>query len=290
MNSGQTIAAVRKKIKETLHGLYEENEIRNFIDLLFLHLLNYSKIDIRLKGEEMISQHFIEMLGKNVERLKRFEPIQYILGETVFYDLNLIVTPDVLIPRPETEELVDWIIQEHKGHALRILDMGTGSGCIAIALAKKLPLAAVEACDISPMALEVARENAKRNHADVTFSMQNILKQSLRFSQDYHILVSNPPYVRESEKRQMHANVLYYEPSVALFVDDDDPLIFYRAIAAHGNKMLIQGGVVYVEINEGLPEETAGVFRKEGYSGIEMRCDINGKPRMIKAVVEHPQT
>lgn len=284
MNRNTTIVEIRENMQQSLAGLYDENEIRNFADLIFQHLLNYSKIDIRLKGNKVISQQFAVKIKEIVSRLKIFEPVQYILGETVFFDLPLLVSTDVLIPRPETEELVAWIIRENTGKALRILDIGTGSGCIALALAKKLPLAKVTGVDISEKALEIARKNALQNNAETEFCRFDILKPSPGLKDRFDIVVSNPPYVRESEKRYMQSNVLNYEPHQALFVPDDDPLLFYRAIADLGNRVLAENGCVYCEINEALPDETSGVFRSRHYPVTEIRRDINGKSRMIKAV------
>ena len=283
MNQNITVVEIRKQIKQSLAGLYDENEIRNYTDLMFQHLLNYSKIDIRLKGSEVISQHFIEKIEETLKRLRVFEPIQYILGETVFFDLPLVVSPDILIPRPETEELVDWIIRENEGKEIRILDIGTGSGCIAVALAKKLPLAKVTGVDVSKTALEIACKNAALNNTDMEFFRFDVLKQTPVLKGEFDIIVSNPPYVRESEKKLMCPNVLQYEPHQALFVPDDDPLIFYKAIADVGRKILVREGVVYCEINEALPDETMSVFQNRGYTSVEVRRDINNKPRMIKA-------
>ncbi|MBN1413613.1 MAG: peptide chain release factor N(5)-glutamine methyltransferase [Bacteroidales bacterium] len=283
MNPNLTLNEIRKQIRKTLAGSYDENEIRNFIDLIFHHLLNYSKIDIRLKGNEMISQHHAGAVEKILKRLIHFEPIQYILGETVFFDMTLLVSRDVLIPRPETEELVDWIIRENRGKPVRILDVGTGSGCIALALARNLPLATITGVDISEKALEIARKNATMNEVQVSFYPVDILNLCVGFSDNFNILVSNPPYVRESEIKYMHSNVLKYEPHEALFVSNDDPLLFYKAIADLGRNILLPGGLIYCEINEALPEETMHVFHSRDYKVVEMRCDINDKPRMIKA-------
>jgi release factor glutamine methyltransferase len=279
-----TIAETRKKIKQALSGSYDDNEIRNFTDLLFFHLLKYSKIELRMKGNEVISQQVEKLLEEMMTRLKAFEPIQYILGETVFFDLPFRVSPHVLIPRPETEELVDRVIKEHTGKEVQILDIGTGSGCIAVALAKKLPLAKISGCDSDAKALEISVKNAGLNGTPVSFFLFDVLHPVPAPDKKYHVLVSNPPYVRESEKAFMHANVLNYEPHAALFVPDDDPLLFYKAIADLGREILLPEGVVYCEINEKLPEETLRVFYERNYKSAEMREDINGKPRMIKAV------
>jgi release factor glutamine methyltransferase len=191
-----TIAETRKKIKQAFSGLYEDNEIRNFTDLLFSHLLNYSKIELRLKGNEVISQQVEKILEGMLKRLKAFEPVQYILEETVFFDLPFMVSPHVLIPRPETEELVNWVLKDHAGKKITILDIGTGSGCIAIALAKWLPLAIISGCDIDEKALEISRKNAALNGAEISFFLFDMLHPKPISDIKYHLLVSNPPYVR----------------------------------------------------------------------------------------------
>jgi release factor glutamine methyltransferase len=279
-----TIAEARKKIKQSLSGSYDENEIRNFTDLLFSHLLNYSKIELRLKGNEVISQQVEKKLDGMLQRLMAFEPVQYVVGKTVFYDLPFLVSPHVLIPRPETEELVDWVRKDNTGEKPQILDIGTGSGCIAVSLAKRLSLANVSGCDNDEKALETAMKNADLNEIQVSFFLFDLLKPGKIPERKYDVVVSNPPYVRESEKVLMHANILNYEPHRALFVPDDDPLVFYRAIADLGRELLLPTGTVYCEINENLPDETLRVFHERKYQAVEMRRDINGKPRMIKAI------
>ena len=279
-----TIAETRKKIKQALSGSYDENEIRNFTDLLFFHLLNYSKIDIRLKVDEVISQQVEKTLDGMLKRLKDSEPVQYILGETVFYDLPFAVSRHVLIPRPETEELVCWVLEDHEGKKSEILDIGTGSGCIAVTLARNLTQAKVSGCDIDEKAIEISRKNAVLNEVQVSFFVFDVLNRKPSHNKKYHVLVSNPPYVRESERTLMHANVLNYEPHRALFVPDDHPLLFYEAIADLGHKILLPEGTVYCEINENLAEETLQVFHARNYSNAWIRRDINGKHRMIKAV------
>ena len=279
-----TIAETRKKIKQSLSGYYDDNEIRNFSDLLFFHLLNYSKIELRMKGNEVISQQDEKILEEMLTRLKTFEPVQYILGKTVFFDLSFLVSPHVLIPRPETEELVDWVLKDYAGKKVQILDIGTGSGCIAVTLAKNLPLAKISGCDNDERAIEISLKNSGLNKTQVSFFLFDVLNPAINMEIRYHVLVSNPPYVRESEKALMHANVLNYEPHRALFVSDDDPLLFYKAIADLGRKIVLPNGAIYCEINENFPEETLRIFNDRNYKTAEMRRDINGKPRMIKAI------
>jgi release factor glutamine methyltransferase len=280
-----TIAEARNKIKQVLSGSYDDNEIRNFTDLLFFHLLNYSKIEIRMKENEMISQQHEKILEDLLDRLTAFEPIQYVLGEAAFFDLTFKVSPYVLIPRSETEELVDWVLKDQAGKKIRILDIGTGSGCIAVTLARKLPLASIYGCDNHEKAVEIAQKNADINGVNISFFLCDMLNPVRVPDEKYHVLVSNPPYVRESEKALMHANVLNYEPHQALFVPDADPLLYYRAIADLGHKILVPEGSIYCEINENLPEETLRVFSERSYKNIRIQKDINGKHRMIRAVI-----
>ena len=216
-------------------------------------------------------------------RLKRFEPFQYITGETSFCGLPLHVAPGVLIPRPETAELVDWIVTDFgdKAH-LNIVDIGTGSGCIAIALAKFLPGARVSAWDISDAALDIARRNAERNGVHVDFKQVDVLSH-ISAEGNAHIFVSNPPYIREREKTDMERNVLDWEPEQALFVPDDDPLRFYRKIAELGLVHLAPSGVLYVEINQAYGPETVDLLTGMGYRNVILRKDMSGNDRMVKA-------
>lgn len=216
-------------------------------------------------------------------RLARFEPIQYIIGKTEFCGLTLKVSSDVLIPRPETAELVDWIVSDCPQSGLRVLDIGTGSGCIAITLAERMVEAEVSAWDISEKALAVARENALRNNVRIAFSCMDVFNEPTATSV-FDIIVSNPPYITESERTEMERNVLDYEPETALFVPDTDPLRFYRRIAHIGNQMLKPGGKLFFEINRAYGSETAAMLKYGGYSQVEVRSDSYGNARMIKAI------
>lgn len=216
-------------------------------------------------------------------RLARFEPIQYIIGKTEFCGLMLKVSSDVLIPRPETAELVDWIVSDCPQSGLRVLDIGTGSGCIAITLAERMVEAEVSAWDISEKALAVARENALRNNVRIAFSCMDVFNEPTGTSV-FDIIVSNPPYITESERAEMERNVLDYEPETALFVPDTDPLRFYRRIAHIGNQMLKPGGKLFFEINRAYGSETAAMLKYGGYSQVEVRSDSYGNARMIKAI------
>lgn len=216
-------------------------------------------------------------------RLARFEPIQYIIGKTEFCGLTLKVSSDVLIPRPETAELVDWIVSDCPQSGLRVLDIGTGSGCIAITLAERMDEAEVSAWDISEKALAVARENALHNNVRIAFSCMDVFNEPTGTSV-FDIIVSNPPYITESERAEMERNVLDYEPETALFVPDTDPLCFYRRIAHIGNQMLKPGGKLFFEINRAYGSETAAMLKYGGYSQVEVRSDSYGNARMIKAI------
>lgn len=218
-----------------------------------------------------------------VERLLNQEPIQHILGITEFYDLQIQVSKDVLIPRPETEELVEWIILKNKSKELSILDIGTGSGAIAIALKKHLTQAKVEAWDISAKALEIANLNAKNNNVEVIFKQVDVLSE-IQLEEKYDIIVSNPPYVLEREKSQMEKNVLTFEPHLALFVPNDNPLLFYDRIASLGQELLKPKGQLYFEINRAFGEQTKTMLEeKYNYNNVELKKDISSNDRMILA-------
>ena len=220
-----------------------------------------------------------------MEELKKEVPIQYLLGKTHFYGLDFEVNENVLIPRPETEELVEWIINENKAidkkKKVKILDIGTGSGCIAISLAKNLPNAEVYAIDVSKKALETAKRNAISNNVEIIFMLKNVLELEILKS-NYDIIVSNPPYVRNLEKEEIKKNVLDYEPHLALFVEDNDALIFYRKIASLAQKNLLENGQLYFEINQYLGKEMTDLLEEMNFKNIELRKDIYDNDRMIK--------
>ncbi len=232
-----------------------------------------------------ISQNLL--IDQFVDELKLQKPIQYILGETEFFGIRFKVNPSVLIPRPETEELVEWILANDKTGFPCILDIGTGSGCIAIAIANKLPAAKVFAIDISAEAIAIAKENSMNANTSISFTQTDILALPKEFKgSPFDVIVSNPPYVRESEKNMMQPNVLNNEPKTALFVSDSNPLVFYTAIAKVAKANLKPNGWVYCEINEALGKETADVFSKMGFIAIEIKKDINGKDRFIRAKLD----
>ncbi|WP_299578255.1 peptide chain release factor N(5)-glutamine methyltransferase [uncultured Sunxiuqinia sp.] len=273
-----------KFIRKELTGLYHEGEIESLIRIIFEKLRRYTLSDLMLKKDVLLTEEENQQILQIVARLKKQEPIQYILGETEFYGLPFKVTPSVLIPRPETEELVDWILKSRQTQAPRILDMGTGSGCIPISLKKHWPEAEVMGCDISEEALDVARKNAGLNKTEVAFFHLNILNPLLPESfPGIDILVSNPPYVTDSEKAVMSDLVLNNEPAKALFVPDEDPLVFYQALTTFALKHLRYGGQLFWEINEAFGEESVALLKENGFSNVTLRKDINGKNRMIYA-------
>lgn len=277
---------VKSIIKGYHHALkkhYDAMEIDNFIYYLFHFYHNYSRINLLENKEEEIEEMSVQRFSKALEQLKKFTPIQYIIGETEFYNLKIKVNKQVLIPRQETEELVQWITKE-EGNALSILDIGTGSACIAIALKKNMQETKVMAIDVSEEALILARENALLNKVSILFEQKDILKEGL--SAKYDVIVSNPPYVLRSEMEQMQKNVLDYEPHLALFVEDDDPLLFYKRIADLGKIHLNSGGKLYFEINEAYGKALSDLLKEKGYKDIDLHKDISGKDRMLRCVYQ----
>lgn len=274
-----------KQLRDELCDLYPQGECDALIRIIALDLLKIGNTTFFLRDEITLDETQQKMLHNAIERLKRAEPIQYILGETEFCDLTFKVNPSVLIPRPETSELVRWIVAENSARENSILDIGTGSGCIAISLAKMMPQATVTAWDISPEAIETAESNNKLNGTKVTFIEQDIFAPSNN-NEKYDIIVSNPPYIKEAEKENMESNVLNWEPHIALFVPNNDPLLFYRQIALKGTQLLKNGGRLYFEINREHGEETCAMLAEYGYTAIELRKDFADNDRMIRAILE----
>ena len=273
----------RKLIFEQLSPIYPMQEIESISMLIFEKVLGLSRIQIRLNQNETVSAANLTQIKEIISRLIQFEPIQYILGETEFYGCTFKVDPSVLIPRQETEELADWIVRDNKHLNPAILDIGTGSGCIPISLVKNLPGASADGWDISPYALLIAEENALKNKVKVSFQCVDILNPvAARHHEKYDIVVSNPPYITISEKALMHKNVIQFEPHLALFVPDSDPLVFYREIADLAVTELKPGGHLYLEINEQFGNETLKLLRIKGFNHLILKKDINGKNRMIK--------
>lgn len=268
------------RIKLQLSALYDTNEVESFVSLLLEHILGISTKERLMGGTSYITSEKMQLLDVAIERLKYFEPIQYILGKTEFYSLPYSIDRRALIPRPETEELVDWILHQCPD-ARTILDIGTGSGCIAVSLAHNMPKAKVSAMDISTDALSLARSNASANNVVVDFIEYDILNQST-WQYQYDVIVSNPPYIQLSEQATMSPNVLDYEPHSALFVPDDQPLVFYHAIADFALKQLNKGGMLFFEINCCYGQEIVEMLDKMGFEQIELKKDISQNDRFIK--------
>ena len=286
-------------VKEQLKGIYQEQEAINITDLAIEHVTGLLKTQRVSKKQTELSESQFSQLQKDLQRLKSNEPIQYVMNKTWFYGIELYVDKNVLIPRPETEEMVEWIINDMKASGkdvfirrsmeadettqLKILDVGTGSGCIALALKKAMPKAEVWGCDVSEEALNVARRNGSTLNIRVDFQGLNFLDEAQqKHLPTVDIIVSNPPYVPLKDKEQMQPNVVAHEPHTALFVPDNDPLVFYRALAEFGKKRLYESGTIYMEIHEGLANEVVTVFNKQGYSNIELKKDMQRKDRMVK--------
>ena len=266
-----------------LQSVYDREEIHSFFYILCDFFLQYSRFEVSMALDTVVSAKNITAFEMALLRLKKQQPIQYIVGHTEFYGLTFKVNKHTLIPRPETEQLVDWIISNHKhqGSGLEILDIGTGSGCIAVALAKNFSKASISGLDISEKALEVAQENAIKNQVLVSFCQKDIL-ETTALEKKYDVVVSNPPYVRQLEKKAMSANVLDNEPGGALFVPNEDPLLFYRKIAQLALVSLQEKGWLYFEINEYLSNEMDALLNEIGFVNIEIKKDFRAVPRMIK--------
>ncbi|MDL2143127.1 MULTISPECIES: peptide chain release factor N(5)-glutamine methyltransferase [Flavobacterium] len=282
------IKQYRTQFIKDLSPFYDAYEAESFFYLILEDKHQLRQIDLALNHELAFSEDDFLIWDFLVLQLKKEVPIQYLLGKTHFYGLDFEVNENVLIPRPETEELVEWIINDNSGGTkskkIKILDIGTGSGCIAISLAKNLPHAEVYAIDVSKKAIATAKRNAVRNKVEVTFMLQNILETE-ELKHNFDIIVSNPPYVRNLEKEEIKKNVLDYEPHLALFVDDNDALIFYRKIAELARENLLQNGQLYFEINQYLGKEMIDLLEKMNFNNIELKKDIYDNDRMIKGTV-----
>ncbi|MDR1729188.1 MAG: peptide chain release factor N(5)-glutamine methyltransferase [Prevotellaceae bacterium] len=275
---------LKRKFLDSLSGFYNEKEIRSLFFQSVQKVTGYSKSALLANPDFPFSGEQEKQLNIILAQLLTMEPVQYILGECEFYGLPFYVNPSVLIPRSETEELVEWILSDHSNRTGNLLDIGTGSGCIAVSVARLLKSFSVSAIDVSASALAVAKKNAERNGCQIQFMQTDILNPENSFEEiAFDVIVSNPPYIREQEKQQMSDNVLKYEPHLALFVPDNDPLVFYRSISVFGKKRLKENGKLYLEINEGLGEETVNLLSLLGYRDVVLRKDIFGKDRMIRA-------
>ena len=274
---------ILQKINDAIGVHYTQGELNALARILATELLDISQTTYMLKDDAPLSPADEEKLTDALERLAKHEPIQYILGYSDFCGLRFSVTPAVLIPRPETSELVELIAVESPT-AKNILDIGTGSGCIAVSLASKLPTAQVTAWDISPQAIAIAQKNSIANNCKVLFEERDILTYEPQYREKYDIIVSNPPYIKEVEKRTMEDNVLLWEPHLALFVPDNDPLLFYRAIAEKALLMLSPGGKLFFEINREHGTDVVSMLAEMGYSNPTLRKDIFGNDRMTMAI------
>lgn len=274
----QKVTNILSYFRHELSAVADEREIISWYYISMYYLLNYNRSDCIINSNKVLNNSQLSKIRQIVAELKTHKPIQYILGKTEFYGLKIKVNEHTLIPRPETEQLVDWILKENFVVAL---DIGTGSGCISIALAKHTD-ANVQAIDISEDALLIAEENAKNNEVEINFIHQDILQTN--YLQKVDLIVSNPPYVLESEKEKMHENVLDYEPELALFVNDKNPLIFYKKIASLAFNFLNENGKLFFEINTKFGKETIEMLSDIGFVNIELKKDMNDMDRMIKAI------
>ena len=299
-----TLKNFRTYFTDTLKEIYPKTEIDTFFFLLIEEKLNLRRVDSVMQPDFLIADAILSELKIILKRLQKEEPIQYILGNTDFYGLPFKVNKNTLIPRPETEELVEWITKKvkelqsnkvakldidvistiNKEKTLSILDIGTGTGCIPISLAKNLSDVEISAIDVSSKALEVARQNATLNKVDVSFLEMDIL-ETRELPQQYNLIVSNPPYVRELEKVEISNNVLENEPHLALFVKDDNPLIFYSKIADLAKSNLKKDGLLFFEINQYLGKETVEMLKQKGFNMVELKKDLFGNDRMVKAIL-----
>ncbi|WP_435622649.1 peptide chain release factor N(5)-glutamine methyltransferase [Flagellimonas sp.] len=286
------LSEIKSIYHKELGKIYPKEEIDHLFYRSIEHHLGLERFVLVIQPQFTLTKGEEEPLFRTLSSLKQEIPLQYVLGKTHFMDLEFQVNEHVLIPRPETEELVHWVLDDissqtsdigHQTSDIKVLDIGTGSGCIPVALAKNLPNLEVHALDISSQALKVAKENAAKNKAEVTFHQHNILDFSLKLELEFDIIVSNPPYVREMEKSKIENNVKKFEPEMALFVPDEKPLIFYEAIAQFASKYLKDNGLLYLEINQYLGQETQALLEAHNFLEIELRKDIFGNDRMLKA-------
>lgn len=277
------LSVFKKKFNDTLKEDFPQGEILSLFNWLTEAYLGMTRLQLALSPERELSPSEAAEFEEALRRIQNYEPIQYIIGKTEFFGLTFGVDPNVLIPRPETEELVEWILEDvkqMKHKELRILDIGTGSGCIAISLAKNLPEARLMGIDVSEEALRLAKQNAQRNEVAVEFKQMDILTIN-SFEEKFDVIVSNPPYVREMEREQMSANVIENEPGLALWVTNEDPLLFYRKITKLAKDALNPEGMLYFEINEAFGEETKELLVNNNFQA-SLKKDIFGKDRMLK--------
>jgi release factor glutamine methyltransferase len=282
-----TVKSIKSYFKERLQGQFTESEIRSLIREAVMERLKLTPADYLLSDDLLLSESDLLYFRSIVKRLQTNEPFQHIIGHTSFFGLKIKTDKRALIPRPETEELVEWILNSSTDlKNVRLLDLCTGTGCIALALKSNRPSWTIEACDLSDDALSLTKENGDQNELLVSFLKMDVLDPAAYASlssNQYDIWVSNPPYIPEKERSEMHENVTVYEPGMALFVPNEDPLLFYRTIAEAGIKHLRKGGQLFFEIHERLGKETKALLESCGYRDVEIRNDLQGKERMIRA-------
>lgn len=277
------IGDIRSFYRRKLCDIYEEKEADNMLFMILMEITGLNKAGILINHEQAVSESELLTIHFAVKDLLKEKPIQYVLGKTEFYGLPFIVNSKVLIPRPETEELVAMVIEELKLEPTQnVLDIGTGSGCIAVTIKKKIPKAKVTALDISSFALDIAKENALLNKVRIDFKIFDLLNwKGWENEEKFDIIVSNPPYVRNLEKKEMKPNVLNYEPEIALYVEDNNPLIFYKRISDFAKLHLKSGGKIFCEINQYLAEETRSLFKQHNFSNVDIRKDMSGNYRIL---------
>jgi release factor glutamine methyltransferase len=280
----RTIKDIKPYLEKELGEIYPEPEISALTSIIIRTIFGISRLHRLVLPEYTVSKMQLQRIIRICKELRTGKPLQYILGETSFYNCVIRVNRETLIPRPETEELVDLIVKEHRGFTGTILDVGTGTGCIAIALAVNIPGSKITGIDISEEAIKTAKENAILNSVQITLIVADIFNAELSLPEKVDIIVSNPPYIRESEKQFIAKNVLDFEPHMALFVPDSDPIIYYRAIVRFAVNILKPAGKIYFEINEAMGKSIFQLLESSGYSGIEIVKDINGKERIIKGI------
>ncbi|MCM1368911.1 MAG: peptide chain release factor N(5)-glutamine methyltransferase [Candidatus Amulumruptor caecigallinarius] len=280
---GWTAGDMERALREALSPRYGSGEAGAMTRLIFYHLKGWTNTAMIVNSDKMLSDYILHKLKDILEHLLKGEPLQYVLGEARFYGMDLLVNRSVLIPRHETEELVDMIVADNQRRDLRVLDVGTGSGAIAIALSRNLPFSEVTALDVSEKSLEVARENARRLHANIRFLHEDVFRYVPQ-KDAFDIVVSNPPYVTESEKAGMDSNVLDYEPEIALFVPDDNPLLYYSRIADVAADALTAGGRIYFEINPLFAAAVRELLERAGFSDVNLSKDISGRLRFAQAI------
>jgi len=284
-----TIQQSYKQLLFQLYEMYGDREAANIADIVIENITGFKKVDRLINKQFPLNEEQLQLLNDYTNELLKHKPVQYVLNEVWFAGMKLYVDENVLIPRPETEELVEWIVKtvaSRKSQVASILDIGTGSGCIPVALKKKLLSVEVHALDISEEALNVAKRNAAIQQTEINFHLLNILDKNLwRQLPKFDIIVSNPPYVTQGEASSMQKNVLQYEPHLALFVDDEDAMKFYKAIAEFGLKHLNENGQLFFEINEMMGKQICDLLNQYRYLNIELKKDLQNKDRMIKATL-----